>query len=95
MSLTLEDVEHIAALARLALSDSEKERFRQQLSSILEYADRLQKVDTSGISPTSRVFGRETVKRADNPQPSLPIEILMRNAPRVIGRQFLLPPVME
>jgi len=52
MRLTLAQVEHIAELAKLALSDDEKARYQEQLSAILEYAERLQAVDTSAIPPT-------------------------------------------
>ena len=56
MALTIADVEHVAALARLGLSDAEKERLRDQLSSILEHIDALSEVDTDAIPPTASVI---------------------------------------
>jgi aspartyl/glutamyl-tRNA(Asn/Gln) amidotransferase C subunit len=63
MKLTLAEVEHIAELARLDLTPEEKERYRQQLSAVLEHAARLQEVDTSQIPPTSSVLPPRSVLR--------------------------------
>jgi aspartyl-tRNA(Asn)/glutamyl-tRNA(Gln) amidotransferase subunit C len=65
MKLTKEEVEHIAKLARLGISEEEKEKFRDQLSSILEYVEQLKEVDTDEISPTAQVTGLENVMAAD------------------------------
>jgi aspartyl-tRNA(Asn)/glutamyl-tRNA(Gln) amidotransferase subunit C len=82
MSLTLSDVEHVAALARLGLRDDEKERLREQLSSILQHIDMLNQLDTSAISPTAQVVDLDNVLRDDIVQPSLSQEEVLRNAPR-------------
>lgn len=95
MALTLAEVEHIAHLARLELSAEEKNRFREQLSDILEYAARLQKVDTSGIPPTSSVLPPHSVLRPDEPQPALPAADVLQNAPQSEKDQFRVPPVLE
>jgi aspartyl-tRNA(Asn)/glutamyl-tRNA(Gln) amidotransferase subunit C len=95
MTLTLEEVEHIAELARLLLTLEEKERFREQLSAILDYAARLQDLDTSGISPTASVLPPHSVLRADQPHTGLTQEELFRNAPDVADNQFRVPPVLE
>jgi len=95
MSLTIEEVEHIAELARLQLTDEEKSRYREQLSAILEYAARLQAVDTSQISPTSTVLAERAALRPDVVAPGLSIEEALRNAPSVEQNQFRVPPVME
>ncbi len=95
MSLTLEEVEHIAQLARLELTAAEKERFRQQLSAILEYAASLQELDTAGIAPTASVLPPRSVLRADEPAPGLTTEALLRNAPQAEQNQFRVPPVLE
>lgn len=95
MALTWEEVEHIANLARLELSEAEKNRLREQLSAILEYAARLQKLDTSGIQPTSSVLPERTVLRPDEPVPGLTRDELLRNAPRVEKGQFRVPPVLD
>ena len=95
MSLTLEEVEHIANLARLRLSGEEKERYRQQLSAILEYAARLQELDTSQIPPTSSVLPPRSVLREDEPRTDLTLEQILANAPHSEERQFRVPPVLE
>lgn len=95
MKLTLEEVEHIAELARLRLSDEEKARYGEQLSDILEYAARLQAVDTSGISPTSSVLPARSMLRSDEPRPGLSLQDALRNAPDTEKDQFRVPPVLE
>jgi aspartyl-tRNA(Asn)/glutamyl-tRNA(Gln) amidotransferase subunit C len=95
MTLSIEEVEHIADLARLQLTSEEKERFRGQLSAILEYAARLQALDTSGIPPTSSVLPPHSVLRPDAARPGLPLEALLRNAPEAEAGQFRVPPVFE
>jgi len=93
--LTLAEVEHIANLARLELTPEEKERYRQQLSAILEYAARLQALDTGGIPPTSSVLPARSVLRPDEPAPGLDRPDLLRNAPQVEAEQFRVPPVLD
>ncbi len=95
MSLTKEEVEHIAELARLELTEDELERYREQLSAILDYAARLQALDTSHIPPTSTVLAQRTVLRPDVPAQGLTTEEALRNAPRAEQNQFRVPPVME
>ena len=95
MALSIEEVEHIAELARLALSEAEKARYREQLSAILEYAARLQALDTSGIPPTSSVLPARSVLRADQARPGLSLEDLLRNAPQTENDQFRVPPVFD
>lgn len=95
MSLTLREVEHIALLARLELTAEEKERYRQQLSAILEYAARLQSLDTSAIPPTSSVLPPRSVLRPDQPAKSLDVQEVLRNAPQTEDNQFRVPPVLE
>ena len=65
MALTKKEVEHIALLARLGLTEAEKEKFALQLSSILDYVEQLKEVDTKGIEPTAQVTGLENVMRKD------------------------------
>jgi aspartyl-tRNA(Asn)/glutamyl-tRNA(Gln) amidotransferase subunit C len=95
MSLTLEEVRHIANLARLELGVEELERYRQQLSAILDYAASLQKLDTSGIPPTASVLPLCCVLRADEPAPGLTTDELLANAPHTEQRQFRVPPVLK
>lgn len=95
MTLTSAEVDHIADLARLQLTEDEKNRFRQQLSAILDYAASLQALDTSSIPPTSSVLPARSRLRPDEPLPGLPLEELLRNAPDVEKGQFRVPPVLE
>ena len=95
MKLSLAEVEHIANLARLELTAEEKEKYRQQLSAILDYAVRLQEVDTSGILPTSSVLPEHGVLRDDFPGESLQLDETLANAPDQKKKQFRVPPVFE
>ena len=95
MILSLQEVEHIATLARLELSRAEKDLYRLQLSEILEYAGRLQSLDTSGIPPTSSVLPPRSALRDDEARPGLPLEALLRNAPDADDDQFRVPPVFD
>lgn len=95
MKLTLDEVEHIALLARLDLTEEEKEQYRNQLSAILEYAARLQSLDTSGIPPTSSVLPEHAALREDVIGNSLPVETTLANAPVKAKNQFCVPPVLE
>lgn len=95
MKLSPETVEHVARLAQLALSEQEKELFRDQLSSILAHAERLQELDTEAIPPTATVLPLENVMREDEVQPSLPLADVLANAPRVEEECFQVPVVLE
>ena len=95
MRLSVAEVEHVAQLAQLALSDQEKELFREQLSSILAYAERLQVLDTDAIPPTANVLPLENVMREDQVQPSLPVEDALANAPATEDDCFQVPVVLE
>jgi aspartyl-tRNA(Asn)/glutamyl-tRNA(Gln) amidotransferase subunit C len=95
MDLTIEEVEHIAALARLELTEQEKANYREQLSAILEYAARLQALDTAGIPPTSSVLPAQARLRSDEPIQGLARETLLKNAPSTNGKMFQVPPVLE
>ena len=65
MAISKEEVKHIAMLARLGLTEEEKEKFASQLSSILDYVEQLKEVDTGGVEPTAQVTGLENVMRED------------------------------
>lgn len=95
MELTRSEVEHVAALARLGLSDEEKERFRVQLSAVLDYARMLDDVDTSAIPPTASVLPLRNVLRADEPRPSLTTAEVLANAPRQEQGQFRVRAVLD
>jgi aspartyl-tRNA(Asn)/glutamyl-tRNA(Gln) amidotransferase subunit C len=95
MSLTLEEVKHIANLARLELSDEEITRFQGQLSAILTHFQQLESLDTEGVPPTASGADGQTPLRADISQPSLTLEELLRNAPERDEKRFRVPPVFE
>lgn len=82
MSLTTADVEHVANLARLGLSEDETELLRSQLSSILEHIEVLQQLDTGRIPPTAQVNALTNVLRDDVVQQSLPQIVVLSNAPQ-------------
>ena len=82
MKLSREEVLHIALLARLGLTETEVDRFSEQLSNILESFEVLQQVDTSGIPPTAQAIPLQNVMRRDEVAPSLPQSDILANAPR-------------
>lgn len=95
MALTLADVEKIAHLARLELTDAEKAQYQEQLSAVLEYAERLTELDLEGIPPTAHAVAQENVMRPDVIEPSLAIDEVLFNAPQQKNGQFLIQPVLE
>jgi len=95
MSLTIAEVEHIAELARLGLTDAEKALYRDQLSTILDYAAALQAVDTSAIPPTATVLPLRNVMRDDGVVPSLSREDVLANAPDATEGYFRVRAVFE
>ena len=95
MSITLDDVEKTAQLARLDLSDDEKMRLVGQLSSILDQIAVIAEVDTSAIPPTAQVVALYNVTRPDAVAPSLPPEAVLANAPGREGDLFKVRAVLE
>jgi aspartyl-tRNA(Asn)/glutamyl-tRNA(Gln) amidotransferase subunit C len=95
VTLTIAEVNHIAELARLELSEAETAHFREQLSAILDYVARLQSLNTANIPPTSSVLPARSVLREDEPRPGLSLEELLLNAPDVESDQFRVPPVLD
>src|SRR5574341_714554 len=93
--LTLEEVEHIAELAKLALTEEEKARFRDQLSAILDYAARLQSLDTSAIPPTASVLPVDTILRDDVARPAMPRDQLLSNTEHQEDGMFRVDVVLE
>jgi aspartyl-tRNA(Asn)/glutamyl-tRNA(Gln) amidotransferase subunit C len=93
MKLTRDDVVHIAALAHLDLGEAELTLYQEQLSAILDYAARLQALDTDAIPPTASVLPLRTVLRDDEPASTLPTEDALANAPAAHDNCFVVPPV--
>ena len=95
MSLTKEEVEHIAELARLELTEDEVARYGEQLSEILNHFARLQALDTSQIPPTATVLAKRSRLCPDVPAAGLTTKEVLGNAPRAEQNQFRVPPVMD
>lgn len=95
MSITMKDVEHVAELARLELTESEKAQFTEQMNTILKYVDKLNELDTAGIEPTTHVLSLVNRMRDDTVRPSLPIEKVHLNSPEEEDGHFKVPAVLE
>jgi aspartyl-tRNA(Asn)/glutamyl-tRNA(Gln) amidotransferase subunit C len=108
MKVTEQDVLRVAELANLELTAPERTRMVKDLNSILEYIDRLNQLDTSGVEPMAQISDRfgvdpsksgsarfEYAMRPDEPRPSLPHEAALRNAPETDGNFFKVPKVIE
>ncbi|QAY66826.1 Asp-tRNA(Asn)/Glu-tRNA(Gln) amidotransferase subunit GatC [Paenibacillus protaetiae] len=95
MSISMQDVEHVAKLARLELTEEEKETFNGQLNAILKYAEKLNELQTDNIEPTSHVLPVINVMREDEVRPSLPIDKVLLNAPDDEDGQIKVPAVLE
>ncbi|HDQ05891.1 MAG TPA: Asp-tRNA(Asn)/Glu-tRNA(Gln) amidotransferase subunit GatC [Candidatus Bathyarchaeota archaeon] len=80
--LSKKEVEHIAWLAHIELSDQEKGLFTEQFNEILDYFKKIDEVDTEGVEPTYHVLDLKNVYRKDETEPSLPPEEALRNAPK-------------
>jgi aspartyl-tRNA(Asn)/glutamyl-tRNA(Gln) amidotransferase subunit C len=95
MKISKEEIEHIAVLARLSLSEKEKELFGPQLSNVLDYMEKLNKLDTKGIEPTSHVIALSNVMRDDSPGNSIPREDALMNAPSHTDKFYRVPKIIE
>ncbi|MEX2375462.1 MAG: Asp-tRNA(Asn)/Glu-tRNA(Gln) amidotransferase subunit GatC [Dehalococcoidia bacterium] len=82
MALTSDEVRHIARLARLALTDDEVERYREQLSGILAHCEALSEIDTTDVPATAQSLAQTNVTRPDEVMASLPVAEALANAPR-------------
>jgi len=88
------DVEYVAWLARLELSEEEKERFTRQLGQVLEHAEKIKSLDTSEIRPTSHPMPLKNVMREDVVRPGLSQREALSNAPRAEGGYFAVPRII-
>ena len=95
MHLTLKEVEHIAHLARLELTGEEKNRYREQLSAILDHVTQLQELNTASIQPMTGVFSSENPLREDESRQGLTSQALLSSASEKERSQFKIPPVFE
>ena len=88
-------VEHVARLARLALSDEEVDRMSVELAHILEHAERIQALDLDAVEPTAHALPLRNVTRSDEPRPSLPSQVVTTNAPAAQDGRFRVPRLIE
>jgi aspartyl-tRNA(Asn)/glutamyl-tRNA(Gln) amidotransferase subunit C len=95
VEITKQDVEKVANLARLAVSQAEKDMFAGQLSQILTHVEQLNRYDTEGIEPTATVLGQTNVFRDDLVRPSLPVDKALENAPEREADGFCVPKILE
>lgn len=94
MAVTLKDVEHVAALARLSFSDDEKQRLTHQLNDILNYMEHLNALDTTNVEPLAQVIETRNVFREDVAGPCVPRTDALRNAPARTEEFFRVPKVI-
>jgi aspartyl-tRNA(Asn)/glutamyl-tRNA(Gln) amidotransferase subunit C len=95
MSITVKDVQHVAKLARLQLSPEEEATFTEQMNAILQYAEKLNELDTENVKPTTHVLQVSNVMRDDVVKDSLSQEEALLNAPDEEDGQFKVPAVLE
>ncbi len=95
MRISKEEVEHVARLARLEVTEAEKEAFSQQLSSILSYFEQLKGVETTGVEPTATVLEQTNIFREDQVRPSMAPDKVLANAPDHEEGYFRVPKILE
>ncbi|MDA8098238.1 MAG: Asp-tRNA(Asn)/Glu-tRNA(Gln) amidotransferase subunit GatC [Nitrospiraceae bacterium] len=95
MKISQQEVEHVAKLARLELSDQEKAKLTDQLSNILTYVEKLNELDTKGVEPTAHVLDMKNVMRDDAVEPSLSQERALANAPEKAAGHYKVPKIIE
>jgi len=95
MSLTAPEVQWVAHLARLELTEAELEIMTRQLSAIVDYVDQLKQVNTDGVEPMAHALAVQNVFRGDEPAPSLPVADALANAPQRRGDFYSVPAVLE
>lgn len=94
--LDISEIEHIAKLSRLDLSDDEKKLYSEQLSSVLDYVEQLKEVDTENVEGTANITGLKNVFREDGIEESgVTHEDIAKNAPEFDGKSFVVPGVFE
>lgn len=89
------DIDYVANLARLALTDEEKIRYSAQLGGVLDYFAKLKDVDVEGVEPSAHAFDLENVWQADVTKPGLPTQAALQNAPAQRDNQIVVPKVVD
>ena len=95
MKLQKKEIEQLAFLARLRLTEEEAETLSEQVNKLLETFEKLQELDTEDIEPTSHVIPMQNVFRPDEPRPSLPREEILAGAPEATDTTFVVPRIVE
>jgi aspartyl-tRNA(Asn)/glutamyl-tRNA(Gln) amidotransferase subunit C len=95
MSVSREEVKHVAELARLSFSDEEEQRMADELNQILDYVDKLDELDTSGVPPMSHVLDITNVFRPDEVKERIEQADALEAAPATEGAYFTVPQVVE
>jgi aspartyl-tRNA(Asn)/glutamyl-tRNA(Gln) amidotransferase subunit C len=95
MSLSMEDIRWVAHLARLELTEAEYDRLGRDLRAIVDYVDLLQEIDTDKVEPLAHPHDVQNVFRADEPQPSLPVDEALANSPDRRDDFFGVPAVLD
>jgi aspartyl-tRNA(Asn)/glutamyl-tRNA(Gln) amidotransferase subunit C len=95
MAIEREAVDHVARLARLDLSEEERQRMQAELSHIIEHAEAIQALDLDGVEPTSHAIPLRNVMRRDEVAPSLDPAEALQNAPQAEGGRFKVPRILE
>ncbi|PEE38530.1 Asp-tRNA(Asn)/Glu-tRNA(Gln) amidotransferase subunit GatC [Bacillus pseudomycoides] len=93
--ISVENVKHVAHLARLAITDQEAEKFQKQLDAIVTFAEQLNELDTTGVKPTTHVLDMKNIMREDVAEKGLPVEEVLKNAPDHKDNQIRVPAVLE
>ena len=93
--ISVENVKHVAHLARLAITDQEAEKFQKQLDAIVTFAEQLNELDTTDVKPTTHVLTMKNVMREDVTEKGLPVEEVLKNAPDHKDNQIRVPAVLE
>jgi aspartyl-tRNA(Asn)/glutamyl-tRNA(Gln) amidotransferase subunit C len=93
--ISIDEVKHVAHLARLEISEEEAVKFRENLDSIISFAELLNEIDTDHVEPTSHVLPIRNVLREDQASEGLPKEEVLKNAPEHQDGQFKVPSILE
>ncbi len=95
MSISRDEIRHVARLSRLALTEDEQTHMQTELGAVLEYIDKLNELDTSDVEPTYHAVEMSNVLRDDEVRPSYPLDEVLKNAPERQGPYFLVPRILE
>ena len=93
--ITMDEVKHVANLARLAITEEEAEKLTNELDAIISFAEELNELDTENVEPTSHVLDMKNIFREDVSKPGLPVEEVLKNAPDHENGQIKVPAIIE